>query len=73
MIRFARFQVSPANGMPEETVRNGGNLVVCNLQKTHLDENSKPRIFAKTDALMEKVGTRLGCFGPITSSAKVRR
>lgn len=73
MMTFSWFQVSPANRMPEETVRNGGKLVVCNLQKTHLDEDSKPRIFAKTDALMEKVSTLKACSEWFEAVPKARR
>lgn len=47
--------VSPANRMPHETAINGGQLAIVNLQKTPLDDFAKLRIFAKTDALMEKV------------------
>lgn len=36
-------------------MRNGGKLVICNLQKNPLDDYAKLRVFAKTDVLMEKV------------------
>merc|ERR1719235_3018390 len=41
--------VSPANTMPERTVRQGGKLVICNLQKTPLTEIAEFQIYASTD------------------------
>ena len=42
-------RVSPANDIPEETIKAGGKLVIVNLQKTEMDESAALRIFAKTD------------------------
>jgi len=43
--------VSPACTMPEKTSKHG-KLVICNLQKTPLDDVCHLRIFSKTDDLM---------------------
>jgi len=51
--------VSPANQMPEDTVSNGGKLVICNLQKTPHDKLAHLRIYAKTDDLMKLVMEKL--------------
>lgn len=58
--------VSPANQIPEiakdrtELNRNGGRLVICNLQKTPLDPLCDMRIFAKCDDFMRLVMQELG-------------
>jgi len=46
--------VSPACQIPQETVKNGGKLVIVNLQKTPLDRFAHLRLFAKTDDVMER-------------------
>eukprot|EP00419_Tripos_fusus_P004630 CAMPEP_0172674472 /NCGR_PEP_ID=MMETSP1074-20121228/12755_1 /TAXON_ID=2916 /ORGANISM="Ceratium fusus, Strain PA161109" /LENGTH=465 /DNA_ID=CAMNT_0013491883 /DNA_START=62 /DNA_END=1457 /DNA_ORIENTATION=- len=52
--------VSPANAQPEITARNGGKLVIVNLQKTPLDKHATMHIFAKTDLVMGMLMERLG-------------
>ena len=44
-------RVSPANDIPEETVKAGGKLVIVNLQKTEMDSSAALRIFARTDVV----------------------
>jgi NAD-dependent SIR2 family protein deacetylase len=56
--------VSPANQMPETTKQRGGKLVICNLQKTHLDNIADIRIFAKCDDVMNLVMKDLGTILP---------
>lgn len=51
--------VSPANDLPEETVRCGGKLVIINLQRTPLDRLAHLRIFARTDDVMRMVMAKL--------------
>lgn len=51
--------VSPANTMPESTARRGGQLVICNLQKTPLTDSAVFQIFAKTDVVMQMLMERL--------------
>ncbi len=48
-------RVAPAVYLPEETVRHGGNLVICNLQKTPLDKLAKLCIYGKCDDVMTLV------------------
>eukprot|EP01103_Thecamoeba_quadrilineata_P017954 TRINITY_DN6593_c0_g1_i1.p1 TRINITY_DN6593_c0_g1~~TRINITY_DN6593_c0_g1_i1.p1 ORF type:complete len:395 (-),score=48.41 TRINITY_DN6593_c0_g1_i1:108-1292(-) len=48
--------VSPANLMPPEAK----NLVICNLQKTHLDKSAKVRVYARCDDFVELVMDYLG-------------
>ena len=45
-------RVSPANGLPISSVQNGGKLVICNLQKTPLDQFATLCIYAKCDDIM---------------------
>jgi NAD-dependent SIR2 family protein deacetylase len=52
--------VSPACHMPEKVGKKGKKLVICNLQKTPLDELATIRIFAKCDDLMKLVMKKLG-------------
>jgi len=51
--------VSPANHMPSRTVKSGGKLIICNLQKTPLTSMAEFQIFAKTDVVMEMLMERL--------------
>ena len=53
-------RVSPANGMPAACARNGGRLVICNLQKTPLDNLATLVIHAKCDDIMKLLMKKLG-------------
>ena len=53
-------RVTPAADMPMETCANGGNLVICNLQKTPLDNYATLCIYAKCDDIMELLMKKLG-------------
>jgi hypothetical protein len=52
--------VQPAASFPDKCFKNGGKLVIINLQKTPLDSLASIRIFAKCDdvsrMLMEELG-----------------
>jgi len=63
--------VHPACGMPAKTAKHGGNLVICNLQKTPLDQRASIRIFAETDKVMEMLMALLAI--PVPSFTLVRR
>jgi len=52
-------RVSPACDMPKSTAMNGGNLVICNLQKTPLDNLATLCIYAKCDDIMELLMKKL--------------
>ncbi|RHZ89945.1 hypothetical protein Glove_9g176 [Diversispora epigaea] len=52
--------VTPANELPQITVRNGKPLVIVNLQKTPLDNMATLRIFAKTDDVLMRLSKELG-------------
>jgi len=45
-------RVSPACNLPEASYKNGGHLVICNLQKTPYDKYAALVIHAKTDDVM---------------------
>jgi len=51
--------VQPAADMPDETVRNGGRLVIVNLQKTPLDDVAALNIFGKIDDVIERLMVKL--------------
>lgn len=53
-------RVTPAADMPLECARNGGNLVICNLQKTKLDQYATLCIHAKCDDIMQLLMKKLG-------------
>ena len=53
-------RVSPANDMPAATARNGGNLVIINLQKTPLDAFATLCIYGKCDDVMDLLMQKLG-------------
>ena len=44
----------------QETAANGGNLIICNLQKTPLDQYATLCIYAKCDDIMELLMKKLG-------------
>ena len=52
-------RVSPANAMPVSTAQNGGNLVICNLQKTPVDHLATMVIHAKCDDIMKLLMQKL--------------
>ncbi len=51
--------VTPASNMPKITKKAGGRLVICNLQRTPLDDMADLRIFARCDDLMKLVMQQL--------------
>ena len=52
-------RVTPAADMPLECARQGGSLVICNLQKTPLDNAAALCIYAKCDDIMEMLMKKL--------------
>jgi mono-ADP-ribosyltransferase sirtuin 6 len=64
-------KVAPACDQPRSTARKGGNLVICNLQKTPLTNMATMQIFAKTDTVMEMLMERLSM--PIPQFRLLRR
>lgn len=57
--------VTPAADMPKATARKeGGKLVIVNLQITPLDRYATLRIFARTDKVMHGLLSRLGLSAP---------
>ena len=63
-------RVSPANEMPQQTAQNGGNLVICNLQKTPLDNMAALVIHAKCDDIMKLLMEKLGYNIPVWQMKK---
>ena len=53
-------RVSPACELPPKCIKNGGAMVIVNLQKTPYDSQSGIRIFAKTDRVIEMLMEKLG-------------
>ena len=53
-------RVTPAADMPAACARNGGNLVIVNLQKTPLDSFATLCIHAKCDDVMRMLIQKLG-------------
>ena len=52
-------RIPPASDMPLSVARNGGNLVIVNLQKTPLDAAAALCIYAKCDDVMEMLMKKL--------------
>ena len=52
--------ITPASTMPESCAKNGGNLVIVNLQSTPLDKLAKLVIHAKCDDVMVLLMKKLG-------------
>ncbi|KAL9648284.1 hypothetical protein ABK040_001701 [Willaertia magna] len=48
-------KVSPACNLPLYTVKRGGKFVICNLQKTPMDQYANLLIHARSDEIMEKL------------------
>ena len=63
-------RVSPANLLPQATAERGGNLVICNLQKTPLDDYAALVIHAKCDDIMTGLMERLGYQTPVWKMKK---
>jgi len=55
LVLGSSLRVTPAANMPETTHKQGGRLVICNLQNTPLDSSCALRIHAKCDDLMQYV------------------
>ena len=53
-------RVSPASDIPATVIRNGQRVVICNLQKTPLNDHCALEIHAKIDDVMMGVMQRLG-------------
>jgi mono-ADP-ribosyltransferase sirtuin 6 len=53
-------RVHPAASLPEKALRNGGSLVIVNLQYTPYDNEATVKIHAKTDNFMELLMKELG-------------
>ena len=60
LVMGSSMRVQPAASMPLETVNNKGNLVICNLQKTPIDQYATLVIHAKCDDIMELLMKKLG-------------
>lgn len=52
--------VTPAATCPKKVAKRGKELIICNLQRTPLDERATVRVFAKCDDLMKLVMQKLG-------------
>eukprot|EP01024_Parvocaulis_polyphysoides_P050996 TRINITY_DN4991_c0_g1_i2.p1 TRINITY_DN4991_c0_g1~~TRINITY_DN4991_c0_g1_i2.p1 ORF type:complete len:477 (-),score=69.78 TRINITY_DN4991_c0_g1_i2:122-1552(-) len=52
-------QVTPANDIPVETARNGGKLVIVNLQETPKDKHANLVIRGKADDVMKQLANDL--------------
>ena len=48
-------RTSPANQIPDLVKKNGGKLVIVNVQNTDFDSDSSIRIWASIDSVMEKL------------------
>ena len=59
LVMGSSLRVTPAADMPKSTAANGGNLVICNLQKTPLDNYATLCIYAKCDDIMELLMKKL--------------
>lgn len=53
-------RVSPANKFPAHAVRNGGKMVIVNLQKTPYDSKATLLIHERTDKVMQLLMQELG-------------
>ena len=60
LVMGTSLRVTPAADMPKTTAANGGNLIICNLQKTPLDNYATLCIYAKCDDIMELLMKKLG-------------
>ena len=59
LVMGTSLRVSPACDMPKLTAEKGGNLVICNLQKTPLDNLATLCIYAKCDDIIELLMKKL--------------
>src|SRR5262249_50292618 len=53
-------RVRPANTIPMSTIKNGGNLVIVNLQKTPKDKYAQIKLQARCDDVMKSLMDALG-------------
>jgi NAD-dependent SIR2 family protein deacetylase len=53
-------RVTPAADIPANVIRKGGKVVICNLQKTPLNDRCAMEIHAKIDEVMVGLAKRLG-------------
>ena len=60
LVMGTSLRVTPAADMPKMTALKGGNLVICNLQKTPLDNLATLCIYEKCDVIMELLMKKLG-------------
>lgn len=62
-------QINPSGALPSKNKKNGGKLVICNLQPTKYDKKADLVISTYVDTIMEKVLKRLGVELPAYSEA----
>lgn len=62
-------QINPSGTLPLKNKKNGGKLVICNLQPTKYDKKADLVISTYVDTVMEKVLKRLGVELPKFSEA----
>lgn len=62
-------QINPSGALPLKNKKNGGKLVICNLQPTKYDKKADLVIATYVDTIMEKVLKRLGVELPEYSEA----
>ncbi|XP_013780307.1 NAD-dependent protein deacetylase Sirt6-like isoform X1 [Limulus polyphemus] len=58
-------QIVPSGGLPLLTKKNGGRLVICNLQPTNCDQSADVIIHDYIDNLIEKIAVHLGVSIPV--------
>ena len=58
-------RVTPAADIPEEIIKRGSKVVICNLQKTPLNNSCAMELHATTDAVMCGLMERLGLDIPL--------
>jgi NAD-dependent SIR2 family protein deacetylase len=63
-------RVQPAGKLPVLTVKNGGKMVVCNLQATPNDNKAELVIRARCDLLMKRLMKELGLKFPLYKNTK---
>ncbi|KXJ23816.1 NAD-dependent protein deacetylase SRT1 [Exaiptasia diaphana] len=59
-LQLASLRVTPAADIPENVIRNRQRVVICNLQKTPLNDHCALEIHAQIDEVMVGVMKRLG-------------
>eukprot|EP01080_Neovahlkampfia_damariscottae_P002457 gene2457-3167_t len=63
-------RVQPANQLPLLTLKNDGNLVICTLQKTPIDEFANLILHTKVDEIMSHIMEHLNINIPIYENTK---